>query len=227
MRTTANTVVAAALGGLAFSGVMLTFNDVWGFGQEPYRMWIDSITVSLLLLAPLTAWSIARLLRQPTAERSRLAPVAAGLAIAVVRPVPARRRAPSAPTSASPASSASTPRATSRWATVTADVDGLMTGGPCVDPQILKIASRKPVAFYNLGIAWPENRAAIDAVVSAWNSGTYDPDALRAAKVRYLVTDSACGTQWPVDGSMGVIEAARTDYADATGSGTLTLWRIA
>ena len=171
VRTTANTVIAAALGGLAFSGVMLTFNGVWGFGQEPYRMWIDSITVSLLLLAPLTAWSIARLGQQPTAERSRLAPVAAGLAIALVGLSVLDAGSFRSYVRESGVISFDSARNVA-LGTVTAEVDGLMTGGPCVDPQILKIASRKPVAFYNLGIAWPENRASTDAAVTPWKRGT-------------------------------------------------------
>ena len=154
VRTTANTVVAAALGGLAFSGVMLTFNGVWGFGQEPYRMWIDSITVSLLLLAPLTAWSIARLLRQPTAERSRLAPVAAGLAIAVVGLSLLDVGLFRTYIRESGVISFDSARNVA-LGTVTADVDGLMTGGPCVDPQDPE--DRLPQAG---GVLQPRNRVA-------------------------------------------------------------------
>jgi hypothetical protein len=102
-----------------------------------------------------------------------------------------------------------------------------MTTGPCLDPQETKIVTRKQIAFYNLGIAWPENKAAIDAVVDAQRNGVFAPDAMRAADVRYLVTDSACATQWPVDAAMGLVTIGTRDYADEMGAGTLTLWRVA
>ena len=109
---------------------------------------------------------------------------------------------------------------------LTTDVDGLMTTGPCLDPQETKIVTRKPIAFYNLGIAWPENKAAIDVVLDAQRNGVFNPDAMRAADVRYLVTDSACATQWPVDAAMGLVNVGARDYSDEMGSGTLTLWRV-
>jgi hypothetical protein len=91
----------------------------------------------------------------------------------------------------------------------------------------MKIATRKPVAYYNLGIAWPQDKAAIDAVLTASQRGVFDPDAMRAAHVKYLVTDSSCQTQWPVDKSMGIVKVYTRNYADENGSGTLSLWFIA
>ena len=49
---------------------------------------------------------------------------------------------------------------------------------------------------------------------------------MRAAGIPYLVTDSACATQWPVDGTMGVVETGSANYESEASSGTLTLWRI-
>lgn len=217
--------VRAGLAAIAFATFMLTFNDWWGFAQEPYRLWLATITQSLLLLAPITALTVARLRARPEAARApwlvATAAVAGVLVVlsmldfgafrsyvkdsGVIRFDAARYAA---------------------MATLTEDTTGLISGGPCVDPQELKIATRKPVAYYNLGIAWPANRPQIDAVVGAWQAGTFSPEALRAAGVKYLVTDSACGTTWPVEGTMGVTSAGTLDYADDAGSGTLTLWRI-
>jgi hypothetical protein len=218
--------VLAALIAMAFSGTMLTFNGAWGFGQEPYRMMIDSLTISLLLLAPITAWSVARLTDEPRTSVPALVRVTAVVAVVlvgasfldvgayrtyvlnsgVIRFDDARYQA---------------------MAALTADVDGLLANGPCIDPQEMKIATRLPVPYYNTGIAWPENKAQIDGVLDASTKGVFDPDAMRAAGVGYLMTDSSCATQWPVDGAMGIVKVGTKDYSDDASSGTLTLWRIA
>jgi hypothetical protein len=218
--------VRAALAALAFASLMLTFNDWWGFAQEPYRLWLATMTQSLLLLAPIVALSIARLRERPAqASRSPWLAGVAGVAIVLVGLSVLDFGAFRAYVKDSGVIRFDAARYAA-MATLTEQTTGLISGGPCVDQQELKIATRKPVAYYNEGIAWPTNKAAIDAVVSAWRSNVFSPDALRAAQVRYLVTDSSCGTQWPVEGSMGISKAGSLDYADDAGSGTLTLWRI-
>lgn len=223
-----NDVVLAVLIGAAFSGTMLSFNDAWGFTQEPYRLWINSVIVTLMLLAPVSAWSIAahRSARSAdrTGSRARLSIV---VAVAVILVALSFLDIGSYRTYVSESGVIRFDTArTAAMTSLTGPTTGLISGGPCIDQQELKIATRKPVAYYNLGLAWPENRGAIDAVVANQRDGVFDIEALRAARVRYLITDSSCGTQWPVDQAMGVIEEARQDYADEVGSGTLVLWRI-
>ena len=225
-RTARNDAVVAALGGMAFAGAMLTFNDAWGFGQEPYRMWINSVTVCALMLAPLTAWSVARWREAPAGFRSP-APGLVGLAAVglvglsfidfgafrldveksgVIRFDSSRDRA---------------------LTKLTADAVGLLAPGPCIDAQTLKIVTRKPVAFYNPGLAWPENKGLLDSVIDSTRNGVFAPDAMRAANVQYLVTDNACAIQWPVDQAMGFAQVDSWEYSDEGTAGTITLWRIA
>ncbi len=217
--------VRAALAATAFATVMLTFNDWWGFAQEPYRLWLATILQSLLLLAPITALTVARLRERPAAVRSPWLAATAAVAVVLVALSMLDFGAFRSYVKDSGVIRFDSARYAA-MATITAPTQGLITGGPCVDPQELKIATRKPVAYYNLGIAWPTNRPQIDAVVSNQISGTFAPDAMRAADVKYLVTDSACATSWPVEGTMGVSKVGSLDYADDAGSGTLTLWRI-
>jgi len=215
----------AALLGMAFASIMLTFNDHWGFAQEPYRLWLACVTQALLLLAPITALSLRRIAREPVLRRSGWLVATSAVAVGLVGLSLLDFGSFRAYVKDSGLIAFDGARYAA-LAEVTAQTEGLLSGGPCIDQQELKIATRKPVAFYNLGIAWPTNRAEIDAVVSAWQSGTFAPDALRAAGVRYLVTDSACGTTWPVEGTMGIAKAGSRDYADAAGSGTLTVWHV-
>lgn len=214
--------VLAALAGLAYSGAMLTFNGLWGFGQEPYRMFIDSMAASLLLLSVLVAWAIANAHAEGWTVAAR---TSAGLAVALVGLSLLDVGAYRAYVRDSGMIRFDTARADALSA-LSAQTDGLISSGPCIDPQELKIISRKPVAWYNLGIAWPEDKAGIDGVVDSWRAGVFDADKLRAAGVRYLLTDSSCSTQWPVDSAMGFVETSSLDYADDSGSGTISLWRI-
>lgn len=217
--------VVAALAGAAFASVLLTFNDWWGFAQEPYRLWLACVLQTLLLLAPITALSVARVRQQPAIARSTWLVATSAVAVVLVALSVLDFGAFRSYIKDSGVIRFDAARYTA-MAELTAPTDGLVSGGPCIDPQELKIATRKPVAYYNLGIAWPPNRAQIDAVVSAWQAGTFSPEALRAAGVKYLVTDSTCGTSWPVESTMGLVNAGTQDYADDAGSGTLTLWRI-
>lgn len=223
-RTSRNHGILAALLGLAFAGFMMSFNGWWGFGQEPYRLWIDSVTVAALLLAPISAWSVANWQRQEE-PRSRLIPATAVAVVVLVGLSFLDFGAFRVYVRDSGVIRFDTARVAA-IASVSAQADGLMTSGPCIDPQELKIITRKPVAYYNLGIAWPENRGAIQAVMDAQRNGTFDPDLIRAAKVQYIVTDSSCPTVWPVDKTMGVAKIGSVDYSDEAGAGTISLYRI-
>lgn len=222
-RRSRNDVVLAALGGLAFAGTMLTFNNAWGFGQEPYRLWIDSVTISALLLAPITAWSISRMQDEPATRRFSAPFAVAATVIVALSLLDFGSFRSYVRDSGVIAFDGARYQA---MATATASVDGLLSAGPCLDPKEVKIATRKPIAFYNLGLAWPANKDQIDVVLSNTGSGVLDVEAMRRAGIGYVMTDSACGTQWPMDTTMGVLSVGRSDYADAAGAGTITVWRI-
>ncbi|MFM8528127.1 MAG: hypothetical protein ACKOD2_00335, partial [Ilumatobacteraceae bacterium] len=177
------------------------------------------------LLAPLTAWSINAYRSVDTAHRSVLVPLMGGAAVILVGLSLFDFGAFRAYVKDSGVISFDSAKAVA-LASVTRDVDGLLTSDACLDPQVVKIATRKPVAYYNLGLAWPDSRGAIDTVMDNQRHAVFDPDAMRAAGVKYLVVDSACGTPWPVDQAMGLAQVATVDYADAAGAGTLSLWRL-
>lgn len=186
-------------------------------------MWIDSVTLTALVLVPVTAWSLSR---GWGVLREEVSTIVVGVVAAVVVALSlldfGAFRTYVRDSGAIRFDSA-------RYVALgdlTKQVDALLAPGPCLDPKEVKIATRKPVAFYNLGLAWPYDKAAIDAVISNTAAGLFDADVMRAAKVGYVVTDSACGTQWPLNRTMGVVERDSIDYADGGGSGTLTLWQI-
>ena len=104
--------------------------------------------------------------------------------------------------------------------------EGLLTAEPCINPRHLKVATGVPVAFYNLGLAWPEKKAEIDAVIAAGDSGVLDMDLMRSAGISYLLTDSICPTAWEPSKRIGVAEIARTDYLVDADDRTLSLWQL-
>ena len=97
------------------------------------------------------------------------------------------------------------------------------------------------MAFYNLGLAWPEKKAEIDALIDAANAGVLGtPDSvksgreswsryvelMRAADVSYLVTDTGCPTQWYPGENHGFAQLSSIEYPTDQGNQRLELWRI-
>jgi hypothetical protein len=102
----------------------------------------------------------------------------------------------------------------------------LFSSEPCIDPRLLKITTLKPVAFYNLGMAWPENRSEIDVVLENASAGILDVPALKSAGVTHLFTDSSCPTGWDLSGQLGVLNIGEAEYQTGSGSATVRLWEL-
>ena len=227
---------AVGLGGIAAWGMVAT-NDVWGANQEPYRFWIDAFTLLSVVLLPLLLdlWTGAGAVRDDgSADRAPLAALSprerkgyrmataavSALAILSLMDFAQFRSAVSAtgPLDFSTEQSAALVRSAQGVTT-----DGIVLPGPCVDAFTLKLEWGGPTAFYNLGLAWPEERDAVQAARDARDAGTLDVDAAREAGIDWVITDSACTTAWELPVDSGVVTETRSvDYP----GGTYTLWRI-
>jgi hypothetical protein len=106
------------------------------------------------------------------------------------------------------------------------DATGLLLGDPCIEPMQLKIAAGVPVVNYNLGMAWPEDRASIDQVSVDRTAGVLDLEHLRQANVRWVLTDSACTVNWESAYGDQLERVDSADFALPGVSGTITLWRV-
>ena len=202
--------------------IVLSFNNVWGFVQEPYRMWIASLTLTTLMAVPLTAFVLANGAKTWSRGAVRLTALSALAAIVLswwnvggfrtyvgeVEPI----------SFASARLQALGNLATGRG--------GLFATDPCIDPSHLKIASRERVAFYITGLAWPANRAAIDAVIETREMRILDPETLRKARVTYLVTDSACSVQWDPAGTNDFAFVNEIAYGSDDDQAFLRLWLL-
>lgn len=231
--------------GLPVTWVLIAINDVWGANAEPYRFWIDGylfvcVGIALALAA---AWGGHR----GTRRRSEgVTPPEA------TEPGPRRGRSLLLWTTAIVVALwglalpdavhwATDPAVQDTWdpgtprslatATVLDQVrpgDGLVVTAPCLDPRTAKIVSGAPLAYYYLGMAWPEKRDAVQIVMDDRGAGTLDLEHLRAADVRWVLTDTACEESWADHD--GLEQVRSTPYVGSPevggGSGELTLWRV-
>jgi hypothetical protein len=213
----------ALLVGWFIAFVVLSLNDFWGFSQEPYRFWINSVIVFVFIAA----------LTLPRAELSRYfstrsAAILSTLAVVLIAAsfwnVGAFRAYVSSQGNIDFDSTQL--QGIAQLVSENDSGEGLLTAEPCINPRHLKVATGVPVAFYNLGLAWPEKKAEIDAVIAAGDSGVLDTDLMRSAGISYLLTDSSCPTAWDPSTRMGVAEIAQTDYLVEADVRTLILWRL-
>ena len=224
-RRVAPVAVQALLLALAVAHAILTYNNVWGFVQEPYRFWINSVALTALLLPLLAAWTLrgagAEVHWMPTARTS----LAIGAALALVSfwSIGAFRDY----VQYSGVLSLETPR----YQAVTEvgeQADGLLMPQTCLNPSLVKIGTGTPVAHFSKGIAWPDNRQEIETVMNITAANVFDINIARNAGVEYVLTDSGCENPWDLAGVPGAEPIALRDYVDedAKLTGQIRLWRI-
>jgi hypothetical protein len=227
---------------------LLGTNDLWGANAEPYRLWIDAyllIAVTTIVLvvavasdylgsvdAPREAgWTGAHGEAEPTRRRARILAAGAIALVAVTAGVSALDWATFFRADAyhalwsftGPADKARAALADDSGATSTA----LLATDPCIDPRILKIDSGVPIAYYHLGMAWPDRRDALETFMEGQAAGTLDFSAAADAKVAFLLTDDSCPGTWASRYADELTYVAQKDYVDgARIPRTVTLWAL-
>jgi hypothetical protein len=112
---------------------------------------------------------------------------------------------------------------------VTVDSNGqaseLVTFDPCISPFRVKAVTGLPTAFYNLGLAWPENEKGIRDILAHRAQGTFAQPIAEQAEIRYVLTDTGCpgGWQAQVKGT----KVNESNYNNGGVPATITLWKIA
>lgn len=112
---------------------------------------------------------------------------------------------------------------------VTVDENGqaseLVMFDPCISPFRVKAVTGLPTAFYNLGLAWPENETAIREVLKRRATGQFAQPLAEQAGVRYVLTDTGCGESWQAQVNGTKLHEVKYDNGGA--GATVELWRIA
>ncbi len=208
--------------GLGF--MIMPANDVWGFNQEPYRSWIQFATLSALLLTIPLAWGIAQF-STFTRDHKIIFAIAAVLTIGSwgIGLQDFRGFWEYAKNQGIYDLSDSRARAIE---TITQGTSGLVLGSQCMNPQIFKLIAKTPVPFFNLGLAWPTDKTAFDTFRDPYGRQQENPLTLQLAKVRWVVTDSACATDWNFPTDQRVVQVARNEYLTELGPQSLTLWQV-
>jgi len=216
--------LVSALVGSSFAWIVLSLNDVWGFSQEPYRLWIQGLILTSLLAFTLLSLAISDGFSRPRA-RTPFAIVTFATAVAVVVSLldflgfwhfaHEQGVMPTADSRAAAIGQAATSAAS------------LVAAGPCIDSHLIKLVSDSKVAFENKGLAWADNRDAIQALMAVHDSNAFTPELLRAAHVDALLTDSACDITLTFVPSDHVTPEQLFDYSTPQGSFTITRWKVA
>lgn len=210
--------------GIAVAWPVVASNDLWGANQEPYRFWLDSFVLASAVSLPVL---VQVLVQRDHAARSRRAAVLARVGAAAMWGVVAcsfldyvgfayfvhsqgtasfedeQARAISAVAQSLPDSGA-----------------GPVLPDPCIDPFRLKALTGAPTAYYNLGLAWPNNEQAYRELLEKREDGILDQAIARQAGVGYVMIDTACEADWHarIEGSL----IAESGYG--TGQ-AVTLWK--
>jgi len=205
--------VACSLGG-GIGWALIATNDRWGANQEPYRLWIDGFALVAIALVPLAALVATRYLghRQPAEEKqAEEKPATVTLSRASRRWAAAGLAAVLLLAGASATDwwsflrftrdqgllSYTSSQAMALPAAISAGgPNSLVLPDPCISPFVLKEQTGARIAFYNLGLAWPDRETAMRKLLAARAAGVFDVDAARAAGVTHVLTDSTCTQRW-------------------------------
>jgi hypothetical protein len=245
----------AVTGAGVFALPLLAVNDVWGANAEPYRFWIEGLLLggvlaalglarlAGLLLAPVTGRSSWES-RRDVSPRPRQARTALLVTIVVAGALWAASLPDWVNFLRDPVIQAVWDPGTARERAIAAlaeeatldPSDGLLTTEPCIDNRTTKVTSGSPIANYHLGMAWPDHRSAIDAIVGARNGGQLDFAAMAESHTVWVLTDSGCDTAWESAYAEEMDLVASREYRQpesevaVTGPtatrGTIRLWRV-
>ncbi|CAN5279978.1 hypothetical protein BH09ACT5_BH09ACT5_14290 [soil metagenome] len=239
--------------GVGVAWTLLATNDIWRANQEPYRFWIDSFALISLTLLPILVTVVQEYLAPASRVTAPGAPLGGiepepVLALASV-PGEITRADRRVALVALIVVGVLVLVSMLDWARFYRDgiyqglisysgdrdlaiadaaskaPEGLIMVDPCVDPQSLKIVSGKPVVYMNFGMAWPEKYEDVLQLLAARGEGTLDEASAANADVQWLVTDSACESDWAEEYEDRLTSAATATYDIGGGTQTITLWR--
>jgi hypothetical protein len=210
-------VIYSFFAATAIGAVIMSTNDLWGFNQEPYRFWLQYSIITGFLISILLAYALS--FQQ---KRTGLAVLVVAVLLWLISLADFSgffsyaREQGVLPTQDSRALAIQE---------LTKEIPSgsreLILSSRCTDPQLLKLITARPVAFFNYGLAWPDNREEIKNLTQADRMNGDTLIGLQAAQVGYVITDSNCDSDWAyTEAGINIISITPYD------SGALTLWRV-
>jgi len=208
--------------GLGF--MIMPANDIWGFNQEPYRLWIQFAILSALLLMIPLAYALSHFMGF-TREHKAMFLTTLTFTLAAwglgLKDLPgfweyAKQEGVIDVTDTRAVAIRS----------LTEKTSGLVLGSQCMDPLVFKLIAQTPVPYFNLGLAWPAEKQNFDTFRDPGTTQPNNPLTLQNANVQWAVTDSSCATDWQFPNDQRVVKVAEAEYLTTMSPATLTLWRV-
>ena len=176
---------------LYFVWLFLSFNQMWGLSQEPYRFAINAqIPLAIFATATIIAgW------RKAINTQVLKCFACFGVVLLIIP-------------SSLEIQNFWTQRVNAGVIQLDSDVNqemlsvvskappGLLVPDPCIEPAILKVISRKKLAVYSKGLAWPDNVALIEKIVDARVNNILDIASAKQLVVAAILIDRECPVQW-------------------------------
>ena len=208
-------VIYSFFAATAIGAVIMSTNDLWGFNQEPYRFWLQYSIITGFLISILLAYALS--FQQ---KRTGLAVLVVAVLLWLIS------LADFAGFFSYAREQGVLPTQDSRALAIqelTKEIPSgsreLILSSRCTDPQLLKLITSRPVAFFNYGLAWPDNREEVRDLNERLTGNTLI--GLQAAQVGYVITDSNCDSDWAyTEAGINIISITPYD------SGALSLWRV-
>ena len=208
--------------GLGF--MIMPANDIWGFNQEPYRLWIQFAILSALLLMIPLAYTLSCFMGFTREHKAMflisltLTLSAWGLGLKEFQGFwnYAKQEGVIDVTDTRAVAIKSLAHTT----------NGLVLGSQCMDPQVFKLIAQTPVPYFNLGLAWPAEKPNFDTFLDPGTTQPNNPLTLKNAKVQWVITDSSCATDWEFPTDQRIVKVAEAEYLTTVSPATLTLWRV-
>jgi len=203
--------------GCIYGFFMLSWNDIWGFHQEPHRLWIDTLALSILILSPLYAEALVsalKVFRQFNVSRLVTACLLVLFGVFYVQALPGF----GAFRDAVRFFDVDTPHLQRQLSLIrstdyTSTRNLILWNAGCgathliatMSPFALKVTADVNVAHYRAGMAWPANRDVIDKLRHQLRvGGALQVDDLIQADIFGVLTHSTCRPpRFRADGSVG------------------------
>jgi hypothetical protein len=209
---------------------LLSFNDLWGPSQEPYRFWIDQFMLVLVTGFPVLAGVAATTLRETRRRPRTMVAFLTALSLAIWIPLAA--------VSAKDwliFNGVARTMGISWWPSQRSEAiasvvslmpkDRIVVSDRCTDALSLKVITGARVAHYNKGLAWPDHHLQIATLENRLVRGELNSALALEGGVDYLLTDSHC--KMPKRSEGHVQQVGSRTYVDAQGKpATLRLWKI-
>ena len=203
--------------GCIYGFFMLSWNDIWGFHQEPHRLWIDTLALSILILSPLYAEALVsalKVFRRFAVNRLGTVCLLVLFGVFYVQALPgfgAFREAVRFFDIDTPylqrqlSLIRSTDYASTRNLILWNAGCGATHPIATMSPSTLKVAADVNVAHYREGMAWPANKDLIDKFRHQLRvGGALQVDELIQADIFGVLTHSTCRPpRFRADGSVG------------------------